>query len=203
MVVTAIWRRALRKEADGSQRLTIEKLAIDCIDVRELRRAGLLDRPTVSRWPEFRWPKIESIRMDRYLIHIELRNQVTPQLIHITWTHCHFGGRRPWIHCPHCEKRVARLFKGLAGYFCRECVGNPIYESQARNRMARIYLKVYRLRERIGGGRPVMDPIPARPYRMWRKTYERIKAEIERLELPLIGSRIIRRAPQFIRPLNY
>jgi hypothetical protein len=33
--------------------------------------------------------------------------------------YCHFGGFRPWLHCPHCERRVARLFKGFAGYFCR------------------------------------------------------------------------------------
>ena len=35
--------------------------------------------------------------MDRYLIYIELRNQVTPQQIRISWTSCNFGGTRPWI----------------------------------------------------------------------------------------------------------
>jgi hypothetical protein len=40
-------------------------------------------------------------------------------------------------------------------------------------------------------------------YRMWRKTYNWIVAEIERLEHSLTGSRIIKRAPLLIRPLSY
>ena len=107
------------------------------------------------------------------------------------------------MHCPHCNRRVVRLFNGMGGFFCRECVGNPPYESQLRNDMARIYLRAYRLRERIGGGRPVIDPIRERPYRMWRRTYNRIVAEVERLERILIGSRIVKRAPLWIRPLCY
>jgi hypothetical protein len=167
------------------------KFAVDCLDVRELNRRGYLSRRYVLRWPEFSWPKIERIRFDRYPIYIELCNQVTPHYINISWTRCHFGGGRPWMHCPHCNRRVARLFKGLSGYYCRECVGNPPYESQLRNEMARVYLRAYRLRERIGGGRPVIDPIRERPYRMWGKTYERIVAEIEGLERLLVGSRLL------------
>jgi hypothetical protein len=93
--------------------------------------------------------------------------------------------------------------QGKGGYFCRACIGNPPYESQLRNDMARVYLRTYRLRERIGGGRPVIDPIRERPYRMWRKTYDRIRAEVERLENSLVGSRIVKRAPLLIRPLSY
>jgi hypothetical protein len=181
-------------------RTTVEHLS-DYIDVREFYRAGLLDRPCVAKWSSFRWPKIELMRTDSSLIYIELRNQVTPQFINVSWTYCHFGGYRPWIHCPHCKRRVARLFKGLAGYFCRACVGDPPYESQLRNDKARAYLRAYRLRERLGGSRPVVDPIPARPYRMWRRTYNRIYAEIERLERPLRGSRVVKRGPLLIRPL--
>jgi hypothetical protein len=188
---------------EESKPLTVEELATDCIDVRELHRSGYLIRRYAPRWPEFRWLGIERIRFDYYLINIELCNQVTPQRIRITWTRCHFGGSRPWMHCLHCDRRVARLFKGLSGYFCRACVGNPPYESQLRNDMARLYLRVYRLRERIGGGRPVVDPIRERPYRMWRKTYDRIRAEVEQLERSLVGSRIVKRAPLLIRPLSY
>ena len=186
-----------------SKPLTVEELATDCIDVRELHRRGYLIRRYAPRWPEFKWPGIERIRFDYYLINIELCNQVTPQRIRITWTRCHFGGSRPWMHCPHCDRRVARLFKGLSGYFCRECVGAPPYESQLRNEKARAYLKAYRLRSRLGGSKPVIHPIPERPYRMSQKTYNRIVAEIERLEHTLKGSRIINQAPLFIRPLSY
>jgi hypothetical protein len=183
--------------------LTIEKLAIDCIDVRELNRKGLLKDRSVTFRPLLRWPKVATMRADRYLIQVNFCNLVMPQYIHLSWTHCHFGSYRPWMLCPYCRKRVARLFKGMGGYFCRACVGNPPYESQLRNDRARSYLRAYRLRQSIGGGRPVVDPIRERPYRMWRATYYRIRAEIERLERPLVGSRIIKRAPQWIRPLSY
>jgi hypothetical protein len=183
--------------------LTVEQLAVDCIDVRELCRAGLLKDRSVTFRPLLRWPKVVTMRADRYVIQINFQNLVMPQYIHVTWTGCFYGGARAWVLCPHCRKRVARLFKGMGGYFCRACVGNPPYESQLRNDMARLYLRAYRLRERIGGGRPVIDPIRERPYRIWRKTYDRIRAEIELLEQQLIGSRVLRREPQWIRPLSY
>jgi hypothetical protein len=185
------------------ERLTIEELATDCIDVRELQRKGLLKERTVTLRPLLRWPQVATMRADRYVIEVNFCNLVTPQHIHLSWTPCHFGSYRPWMFCPHCRKRVARLFKGMGGYFCRACVGNPPYESQLRNDMARIYLRAYRLRERIGGGCPVIDPIRERPYRMWRRTYNRIVAEVERLERILIGSPIVQRAPLFIRSLSY
>jgi hypothetical protein len=91
----------------------------------------------------------------------------------------------------------------MGGYFCRSCVGNPIYESQRRSKMARAYLQAYRLRQRLGGSRPVLDSVPERPYRMQRKTYCRIRARIEQLERPLVRSRVLARAPRWIRPIRY
>jgi hypothetical protein len=179
------------------KRLIIEELATDCIDVRELKRKGLLKERTVTLRPLLRWPQVETMRADRYVIEVNLCYPLT-QYIRLS---C--GSDRPWMHCPHCNRRVARLFKGLSGYFCRACVGNPPYEGQLRNDMARVYLQAYRLRQRIGGGRPGTDPIRERPYRMWRKTYDRIRAEVEQLERSLVGSRIINQAPLFIRPLSY
>jgi hypothetical protein len=78
-----------------------------------------------------------------------------------------------------------------------------LYESQRRNEKARSYLQAYRTRQRIGGSRPVVDPVPERPYRMKRKTYARLCDRIERLEQPLVGSRVVRHAPAWIRPLTY
>jgi hypothetical protein len=181
--------------------LTVEELLADCIDVRELKRMGLLKERTVTLRPLLRWPQVATMRADRYVVEVNFVYPLT-QYVHLSWTPCHFGSDRPWMRCPHCRKRVARLFKGMGGYFCRACVGNPPYESQLRNDMARLYLRAYRLRERIGGGRPVTDPIPERPYRMWRRTYNCIVAEIERLERSLVGSRIVKRAPLWIRPIS-
>jgi hypothetical protein len=184
-------------------RLTIEVLAQDCLDVRELYKAGVLDGEWVTfRWPGIRWPAVRKMRAARYRVQIELHNQTVPQQIPVSWTQCNYGGARPWLHCL-CGRRVARLFKALGGYYCRPCCGDPVYESQRRSKKARAYLQAYRTRQQIGGSRPVTDPLPERPYRMKRKTYARLCDRIERLERPLVGSRIISRAPLWFLPLSY
>ena len=61
----------------------------------------------------------------------------------------------------------------------------------------------YRLRQRLGGSRPVVDAIPPRPPGMGQKTYARLRARVERLEKPLVGSRVLRYAPRWIAPLAY
>jgi hypothetical protein len=185
------------------ERLTVERLGRDALDVRELQRAGLLTDDWITLRPLLRWPKIATTRLARYRILIELSNQSVPQSIRVSWTRCHFGGLRPWLHCPHCQQRVARLFMGLGGYFCRMCLGNPIYESQRRSKKARAYLQAYRLRAQLGGSRPVLDAIPSRPRGMKGITYERLCARIRRLERPLIGSRVTRNAPKWIAPRAY
>jgi hypothetical protein len=185
-----------------SSRLTVEELATDCIDVRDLNKAGALKGGWVTIRTGIRWPAIRTMRAARYLVQIELHNQVVPQQVNVSWTPCNFGGARPWLHCL-CGRRVARLFKGFGGYHCRQCCGNAIYESQRRNEKARSYLQAYRTRQRIGGSRPVVDPVPERPYRMKRKTYARLCDRIEQLERPLAGSRVLRHAPLWIRPLTY
>jgi hypothetical protein len=175
-------------------RLTVEKLAADCLDVRDLHRAGAFEGGWKNfRWASFQWPCIEKMRAARFMIYIEHRNQTVPQNIPVSWTWCNFGGSRPWLICQ-CGRRVARLFKGLGGYYCRSCCGDPIYESQRRSKKARSYLQAYRVRQRLGGSRPVLDPLPARPYRMRRKTYARLCERIRRLEQPLVGSRVVRHA---------
>ena len=57
-------------QANERERLTVEELALDCLDIRELHRRGYLIRPYAPRWPEFMWPGIDRIRFDRYLIQI-------------------------------------------------------------------------------------------------------------------------------------
>jgi hypothetical protein len=130
-------------------RLTVEELAVDCLDVREAFKAGALEGGWVNLRAGIRWPHIRKIRASRYRILIELHNQVVPQQVRVSWTPCHYGGARPWLHCI-CGQRVARLFKGFGGYHCRQCCGNAIYESQRRDKKARSYLQAYRARQQLG-----------------------------------------------------
>jgi hypothetical protein len=158
-----------------SPAFTIEKLAHDCIDVRGLRRMGLFSGDWVSFRPLLRWPAIALVRAVRYAIQLDLRGHTIPQRIRVSWTRVHFGGERPWMHCPHCEKRVARLYSGLGGYFCRGCVGNPIYASQALSAQARPHFQACKLRLRLGGEASLTAPVPKRPRGMHERTYSRMK----------------------------
>ena len=181
----------------------MERLAIGSLDVRDLQSAGALEGDWVH-FPKasFRWPFVTKLSSARFMVRIEFQNQAALQNITVAWTRCNFGGSRPWLMCQ-CGQRVARLFKGLGGYCCRKCCGNPIYESQRRSKKARAYLRAYRARQKLDGSRPVTDAIPARPYGMRRTTYARLSGRIKRLELPLVGSRVLRRAPRYILPLSY
>ena len=102
-----------------SERFTIEKLTHDCLDIRFLRREGFFADDWVTIGATLKWPNIAQMRIARYRLILDLRGHGVPQQIRVSWTRVHLGGERPWMHCPHCQTRVARLYAGLGGYFCR------------------------------------------------------------------------------------
>jgi hypothetical protein len=180
---------------EKSSAFTIEKLASDCLDVRELRRKGLLGGDWVTFRPMLRWPMIAQLRVARYAILLELRGR-PPQRIRVSWTRPHLGGERPWMHCPHCQRRVAKLYEGLGGYFCRACVGNPIYASQALSAQARPHFQACKLRLRVAGEASPTAAFPERPRKMHRRTYERLKRRLLKLEASL-SRRVRSRQPDY------
>ena len=167
-------------------RLTVEELATDCMHVRDLNKAGALDGEWVTfRRPEFRWPAVRKMRAARYLVLIEMYNQTVPQQIRISWTRCHLSGWRPWMHCPYCEKRVAKLLKSMGGYCCRACIGNPLYACQAKSTYGRRHFEICKIRLQLSGNASLLEPFPERPRGMHRKTYNRLKARALNLEMDL------------------
>jgi hypothetical protein len=137
----------------------VEKLAVDCLDVRELHRIGIFGDGWITLRPLLRWPAVVKMRAARYLIQLELRNQVVPQQIRVSWTPCHYGGARPWLHCT-CGLRVAKLFKGLGGYYCRQCFDNPRYACQSKSTQGRLHFEACKLRLRLGGEASLSAPVP-------------------------------------------
>jgi hypothetical protein len=59
------------------------------------------------------------------------------QRVPITWTNCHFGGRRPWFVCSvrandrYCGRHVAVLYLGGEVFACRRCSGLAYASSRA------------------------------------------------------------------------
>jgi hypothetical protein len=165
--------------------MTIERLWADCIDVRELRRRGILGDDGVTIGPTLKWPRIAKMVVRRYLVTLRLHGQLSPQLVPISWTRVHLGGQRPWLHCPHCEGRVAKLYRGMGGYFCRACVGNPFYASQSKSAQGRRHFQACKLRLLLDGEARLSAPFPQRPRGMHRRTYERLRRRLVRLEAGL------------------
>ena len=177
-----IHSRKYRVNEQGSARPTVESLSADSLDVRELKRLGMLtDVPRGLRG--IRWPHIRKLVADRYWIELQMEQIV--QQIRITWTPCHLGGWRPWMLCPYCKTRVAKLLRGLGGYCCRTCIGKPHYASQAKSAHGRRHFEICKIRLQLNGNASLLEPFPDRPRRMHRKTYERMKARALELEMDL------------------
>jgi hypothetical protein len=102
------------------------------------------------------------------------------QRVPVTWTNCHFGGRRPWFICSvstngrYCGRRVAVLYAAVELFACRCCSGLA-YASQQKDPLVRNA-------SRLGGSPDLFGPIPARPCGMWRRTYERHCAALACIE---------------------
>jgi hypothetical protein len=184
------------------KRMPIERLAADCLDVRDLQRRRVFDENWVRYSAGLRWPKIVTMTVARYLVRLELRGQGVPQNIRVSWTKVHFGGERPWFHCPHCETRVAKLYKGVAGYFCRQCVGSPPYATQHLSAQGRAHHKACKLRLHLNGQAQLSAPFPERPKGMHQRTYRRLKREGMSLEAGL-PERIRKRFPDYANLFSY
>jgi hypothetical protein len=103
------------------------------------------------------------------------------QVISFDQTFCNYGGYRKWFLCPRCRKRVALLYGAGKYFFCRHCY-QLTYDSCNTSPLQRIFDRANKLKEKLGGHAGIDYPIPDRPKGMHWTTYNRIVAEIERLE---------------------
>ena len=105
----------------------------------------------------------------------------------MTWTNCHFGGRRPWFTCSahtngrYCGRRVAVLYLAGELFACRRCCALA-YASQQKDPLVRNVSRSQKIRMRLGGTPDLFGPMPERPRGMWRRTYERHCAVLARIE---------------------
>ncbi|RRV36861.1 hypothetical protein EGJ86_14605 [Pseudomonas sp. o96-267] len=101
----------------------------------------------------------------------------------IGWTPCHLGGERPWLHCPNCARRVAKLYGG-AVFICRHCM-RLNYPSQQASKRDRAMDRVWTLRHKLGCDAGPFD-YPAeyirRPKGMHQKTFARRIEQLSRIE---------------------
>jgi hypothetical protein len=113
------------------------------------------------------------------------------QRVPMTWTNCHFGGRRPWftgcasVNGRRCGRRVAVLYAAGALFACRSCY-NLAYESQQGSPALRSLSRSLKIRMRLGSPDP-LGPFPEKPHGMHWRTYLRLRARAEAAEATEFG----------------
>jgi hypothetical protein len=127
--------------------------------------------------------------------------------IYLTSTPCNYGGYRRWFVCPHCSRRVGKLYLTTKYFWCRRC-SNLAYASQRCDRMDRLTRKIQNIRTGLGGSWCLSDPFPPKPKGMHETTYRRLEHEAEEAERRRddlwIGrtDRFLARHPQLLKGLK-
>jgi hypothetical protein len=100
------------------------------------------------------------------------------QSIYFDRTPCNYGGFRTWFLCPHCTRRVALIYGAGKCLLCRHCY-DLTYANEQENRADRLMRKARKIRERLGLGDDLTEPILFKPKNMHQKTFDRLRREAE------------------------
>ena len=71
------------------------------------------------------------------------------EIIEVSYTTPHFGGKRLWLHCPHCGRRVGVLYCREV-VACRQCL-HLCYRTEGEDTIDRLRSKAEKLKKRLGG----------------------------------------------------
>jgi hypothetical protein len=151
------------------------------ISIHELRHAipryhGQVHEPDVS----LKYPDLAYMRLSASTLEITGRNGYV-QRFPIAWIPTYFGKHRALLVCSTCRGGAIRLFGRYGSYACRYC-HRAIYASQKYNQVGRKRLQASKLRLQLGGFPDIREPMPSKPKWTRRKTYLRIRNEIQALE---------------------
>jgi len=158
------------------------------VDIRYLKQQGYL-KPGAIGTLSWTCNQKESgsvafrMESERLVLNYRHRSQGSDwepveQSINLDWTRCNYGGRRTWLLCPKCRRRVALLYGAGKYFLCRHCY-NLTYSSQQECGADRLMRKARKIRKRLGASRNLMVPILFKPKNMHHKTFDRLKLEAD------------------------
>ncbi len=163
------------------------------IDVRRWERQDLLDGPSFT-WT---WavngptrPTLDvAVTKDWVDLCLIINGRSRRDRVWLTWTPCHFGGKRLWFQCPtpSCHRRAAKLYMGARVFACRRCY-NLAYQSQCYGRDDRYVAQAAKIRRALGGPEGILDDFPDRPKGMHWRTYERLASRCAAYERPVFAT---------------
>jgi hypothetical protein len=161
---------------------TIEDHRNVVLDVRELIRKRVFEQPVGSvfhlniAFPWLRLMRLNSSSLD--LVLVTGRTVVVPLL----WANCGVMGKRLRLECPLCGRRVCRLYHLEGRVACRRCDG-LWYAAQRTSSNGRKALARRKIRRKLGDyGQLWAAKYPPKPRGMWRRTYARHCAALDRIE---------------------
>jgi hypothetical protein len=153
------------------------------LDVRQLQRQGSLEPSVVG---SCQWTKngrvlaraFLSTKLSNLMIRYQawdLRGESTEKtfVAAIVRTECHFGGSRPWLACPTCNRRTAILYGGDGRLCCRLC-RRATYPIQMVPPVGRPLARAQRLRLQLGGTVDLDTAFPQKPKGMHSFTYTKL-----------------------------
>jgi hypothetical protein len=109
------------------------------------------------------------------------------ETIPIVYLGCRFGGHRAYFICPgpgdgtNCGRRVNKLHLSHRYFLCRHC-NRLAYASQYERPWQRALRRANKLKQRLGIGVGIAEPLPNKPKRMWVRTYGRLLDELLQAE---------------------
>ncbi|WP_260679630.1 hypothetical protein [Ectopseudomonas mendocina] len=170
------------------------------LNISALKRDGSLQPGMRFEWSWWRrGEKVASIGIaieSRHSMRLRYRSsrQGNEPVLHdypvaISWTPCHLGGKRPWLHCPSCDRRVGKLYSGSV-FACRHCM-RLNYPSQQASKRDRALAQAWTLRRRLGcDAGPFEYPAEyiRRPKGMHRATFAKRIEKLARIELQAVAN---------------
>jgi hypothetical protein len=101
------------------------------------------------------------------------------QRVPIRLTACHLSGQRPWL----LQRPLLRAPSGhplwrWQTFACRRCYGLS-YANQQQTALHRGLEQAWKIRMRLGGSADLLEPFPAKPKGMHRRTFQRLRARAE------------------------
>jgi hypothetical protein len=171
---------------NGSGRATVEEVAT--LSMSTLRARGALKPGAHTGWTWRRSGEpFASISVVGLSDAVRLRYRVSAdggparrieERVALEHRPCRFGGQRTFFRCPRCVNLVLNLHLQRGRFTCRVCA-RLTYGSRRERERDRHLRAANKLRRRLGGEEGALNSIAPRPRRMWRRTYDRMVAEIE------------------------
>jgi hypothetical protein len=168
-----------RRSRHSEPRPTVELMPAICIN--DLRHAipryhGQVNKPDIS----LKYPDLAYLRLSTSTLEIMGRNGYV-QRFPIEWIRTGFGKHRAILVCNTCHGGAIRLFGHYGNYACRFC-HHAQYASQKQQAVARKRLQASKLRLQLGSLPDINEPIPSKPKWTHRKTYQKLRSQIQTLE---------------------